>query len=118
MLDFDNIVLATLQNTFSRTIVVNPIVSRAGGPSYAGRGVYSTGPVDIIPMADAVFSDQKTTVWIRASEYSPPPAIGDQIEIPAFLNYPPEGVFEVQDVDRWAEGKVLITLKKLQTDQA
>jgi hypothetical protein len=117
MLDFDGIVLSTLQGVFSRTIVINPIVSQSGGSPYAGRGVFSTNPVDVIPIPDVALSDQRTTVWVRISEWPIMPLIGDKVEIPAELNYPSEGDFEIQDISRHADGKAVITLKRLRQEQ-
>lgn len=116
MLDFDGIVLSALQNTFSRRITVQPVASQPGAASYDARGIYSTGPVDILTDVNAtVISDQKTAVWIRASEYTIQPQIGDKVDVPAFLTAPAEGLFEIIDVDRHAPGKVILTLRKLLT---
>lgn len=112
MLDFSGIVLIALQNTFSRPITVTPHVSQPGGSPYTKRGVYSTSPVDITAEMNLVLSDQKTMLWIRLAEYPIPPLPGDQIDIPAYLTAPAEGQFEIQDVDRHADGKVILILKK------
>lgn len=112
MLDFDGILLTTLQNTFSRPVVVRPIVSQPGAPSYNARGVYSTAPVDILAEVNAVISDQRTSLWIRMSEYPTLPMRNDQIEIPAYLTAPAAGRFEVVDVDSHADGKAILILKK------
>jgi hypothetical protein len=113
MLDFDGIVLASLQGTFSRPITVMPYASKPGSSPYNGRGVYSTSPIDFIPETNLVLSDQKTQLWVRRSEYPVMPIAGDQIHIPAHMNYPAEGLFEIVDNDSFADGKVIITLKKL-----
>ena len=115
MLDFDGTVLAALQGTFSRPIVVYPVASQPGEPSYPGRGVFSTAPVDILAEVNSVFSDQHTSIWIRLSEFPIPPLQRDKIFIPANLNYPEEGMFEVHDVDRHAGGKVILELKRVQS---
>lgn len=112
MIDLDGIVLSTLQNTWARTITVTPVVSQPGVAAYSGRGVFSNAPVDVLAEANLVFSDQKPAVWIRISEYSKPPQAGDQIAIPAYLNAPTEGSFEVLDTRRYADGKMVLTLKK------
>ena len=71
MFDFDGNVLTPLQNTYSRPITINPVVSQPGAAPYAGRGVFATGPVDIATaaVADLVFSDQRTSIWVRMAEY-------------------------------------------------
>jgi hypothetical protein len=113
MLDFSGIVLSTLQNTFSRPIVISPVASQPGVGSYNARGVFSTSPIDFIPESNIVFSDQKTMVWVRMSEYPILPIPGDQLSIPTHIGYPAEGPFEIIDTDRFADGKMIISLKKL-----
>ena len=114
MLDFDGIVLTTLQSTFSRPIVITPLVSQPSVGAYAARGVYSTNPVDLVAIPDAVLSDQHPAVWIRMNEFPIMPMAGDQLEIPPHLTMPTAGKFEVLDVDSWANGKAVLTLKKYQ----
>jgi hypothetical protein len=112
MLDFNTVVLSTLQGTFSRPIIVTPYASQPGEPAYAARGVFSTAPVDIIPELNTAFSDQQTSLWVMTSEFPITPMREDQIEIPANLNYPAEGIFIVDDVNRHASGKMILKLKK------
>lgn len=113
MLDFTGIVLTALQGTFARPIVVHPFVSQPGASAYSGRGVYATTPAGINIENSLVFSDQRTSIWIRIAEYPIQPALGDQIDIPANMNYPAEGRFEVSEKDAFADGKVVLMLKKL-----
>lgn len=113
MLDFDGGLLVQLQAVYSRPITVRPIVSQPGSSPYAARGVFSTGPVDAVSaaVADLAFSDQRTSVWIRAAEFQILPREGDQIEIPPILNLP-GGLYEILDVDVFTTGKVVLTFKK------
>jgi hypothetical protein len=113
MLDFAGLVHTALQGTFSRPFVVTPYASQPENPQpYSGRGVYSTAPVDILPELNLAVSDQRTSLWVSASEFPIHPMRDDQIEIPANLNYPAEGTFIIEDVDRHASGKMILTLKK------
>ena len=79
----------------------------------SGRGVFATGPVDIATaaVADLVFSDQRTSIWIRMAEYPILPRIGDQIVIPPILNLP-GGSYRSSTWIRSPAGKVVLTLKK------
>ena len=117
MFDFDGTVVTICQGFYSRPITVRPLVSQPEMPAYAARGVYRTGPVDITSaaIADVVLSDQTTSIWIRLAEYPILPKAGDQVDIPSNLTAPAEGSFEIVDVDRHTTGKIVLTLKKLQT---
>ena len=113
MLNLTELVILPVHNTYARQVVVTPIASQPGAPAYGNRGVYITSPVDIMTEAGVVFSDQKTMLRIRLAEYPIPPIVKDQIYIPPEANYPEVGSFEVQDVDEWASGGAMLTLRRL-----
>jgi len=113
MLNFTDDVILPIMNTFGRNVVVTPVASQPGQPAYGNRGVYITQPVDVMTEAGIVFSDQRTMLKIRLAEYPVPPIAKDQIHIPAQANYPAVGDFEIQDVDEWADGGAMLTLRSL-----
>src|SRR5262245_7355554 len=120
MLDFNSIVVQTVQNIFSRPIEITPYGSQPGvTTAYNARGVYVTGPVDVITEGQqVVFSDQRTSVDIRLSEYPIPPVVRDWIFIPAHMSMPSAGPFEVQDVDVFYDGRARLTLRSAHVDES
>jgi hypothetical protein len=111
--NFTDIVALPGQNMFGRQVVITPIVSQPTAGAYGNRGIYITSPVDVLTEAGIVFSDQKTMLKIRLAEYPVPPAVKDRVFIPAEANYPQVGDFEIQDTDVWADGVMMLTLRKL-----
>src|SRR5215467_10910461 len=99
MLDFNQQVVLPVQNMFSRPVTFTPYGSQPGKQPYAGRGIYVTGPVDVATEGNIVYSDQRTSLDIRLSEYPIPPAVRDWVFIEAHMSMPSAGPFEIQDVD-------------------
>jgi hypothetical protein len=103
------------QDTYGRPIIVNPIASQWGGASYEGRGIYDSGPVNVLLDDGSLFSDQRTIVDIRGDEYAIPPQQEDQISIP----YDPAsgladlGSFEITNVIDNGGGELTLELKKI-----
>lgn len=113
--DFEGTVVAATIGVFARPIVVFPVASQPGSIPYSARGVFTTGPVDVITEAGAVLSDQKTTLGIRLSDFAVRPVMKDWVNIPANgANYPALGWFEISDVDPDGEGHAKCELKRLE----
>jgi len=117
MLDFNSIVVAQVQNVFSRPIEITPYGSQPGRPTYGARGIYVTVPVDVVTEGSVVFSDQRTVIDIRVSEYPVPPVVRDWIFVPAHMSLPAAGPFEVQDTDSYHDGRVRLTLRAARVDE-
>jgi hypothetical protein len=117
VLNFTEDVILPIMNTFGRNVIVTPLASQPGAPSYGNRGVYITQPVDVMTEAGIVFSDQRTMLKIRLAEYPVPPIVKDKVTIPPQANYPAVGDFEIQDVDEWADGGAMLTLRRLAVEQ-
>jgi hypothetical protein len=111
MLDYNVLVLQQIQNVFSRPIEITPHGSQPGQPMYSGRGVFVTSPMDIATEGNIIYSDQRTVLDIRRSEYPIPPDVRDQIFIPPHMSMPAVGPFEVQDVDLYHDGRLRLTLR-------
>lgn len=117
MLDYNVLVVQTVQNIFARPVTITPFGSQPGVQPYNKRGVYVTTPVDVITEGSVVFSDQKTALDIRLSEYPIPPAVRDWVFIPAHMSMPSAGPFEVQDVDVYHDGRARLTLRAAHVDE-
>lgn len=117
MLDFNVMVVLPVQNMFSRPIQITPFGSQPGKPAYSKRGVYITQPVDVATEGEVVFSDQRTAVDIRMSEYPVLPKERDWLFIPAHMSMPSAGPFEIQDVDTYYDGRARLTLRAVHVDE-
>jgi len=111
--DFDALVLKPCEDTFSRPITVTPLMSQPGQPSYAARGIYTKKPVDVATEGGAVFSDHQPTLGIRYSEFQVKPLARDLVAIPAYLQWPVIGNFEIITIDDDSEGHGRCWLRRL-----
>src|SRR4051812_26132201 len=102
MLDLSSLVIAQGQNFFARPVTVTPHRSQPGKLPYSNRGIFTTTPMDVMTEGNVVFSDQRTGLKIRVADYAVMPKAGDYVEVHGAGTYPPQGVFEIQDVDEWA----------------
>ena len=118
MLDFSTLVVLQGQNTFARPVTITPHGSQPGKPPYDKRGIYVTTPIDVMTEGGVVFSDQQTKLKIRLAEYPVTPEARDYVFIPATGSYPEVGLFEVQDVDVWADGAAMLVLKKVMDESS
>ena len=117
MLDLNASVGQAAMDTWARPIVVTPYASQPGVASYDARGVWVSQPIDVMTQEGAVFSDQRTIISIRVSEFTVPPMQGDHIYVPAHLTLQARGPFEVQDSDDLGQGRVKLTLRKVVYDE-
>jgi hypothetical protein len=103
------------QDQFGRPIMVTPIASQPSGGSYQNRGIYDSGPINILLDDGSIFSDQRTIVDICAAEYPVPPQQQDQISIPydPASGLPDLGSFEITNVIDNGGGELTLELKKI-----
>jgi hypothetical protein len=109
--NFSRLTVDPAMDVFSRRVYFVPWVSRPG-PYIVGRGIFRTGPVDLIGMDQSVISDQETMLDVRRAEL-PSLRQGDQLYIPADEETPAEGSFEITDVDDDGGGLDMYTLRRL-----
>jgi hypothetical protein len=115
--DFSTMVFLPAQDFFGRDITVTPTKSNPSGAAYSARGIYGTGPVEIMSATGmAILSDQETILDIRDVEFFDAgqvlPEQGDLINIPADGEVPAEGDFEVTRVTRIDGGETTLSIRK------
>lgn len=98
---------------FAVPVVVYPIVSQPGQPSYAARGIFDTRLLDIIAEDGSLISDQKTILDILEKEFTVLPVQGDRVDIPLDCNDVPVGLMEITDTATNAGGETTLNLKKV-----
>ena len=106
---FSTLVYLPAQDLFS----VPCTFYRGGVVAFGGRGIFDTRDTDVIAEDNSIYSDQKTILDIRESEFgNNPPLAGDMVVIPFDCNGKPLGQFEITDVDNNGGGELTLTLKK------
>ena len=85
--------------------------------SYNKRGVFVTTPMDVMTEDTVVFSDQKSAIDIRLTEYPVPPQARDWVFVPAHMSMPEKGPYEIVDVDEFHDGRARLSLRLAVTDE-
>jgi hypothetical protein len=81
MIDFDQLVLApNVDVIFGIQCQFTLTVSNPGAPPVLARGVFSSGPLDVQMEDEVIFSDQETSLGIRARDFAVLPDRGDTVE--------------------------------------
>jgi len=81
VIDFDQLVLNKCEDIFSLACRFTLLVSAPGSPSVLARGIYWSGPTDVMMQDETIFSDQETSLGIRIRDFVIPPDRGDLVEI-------------------------------------
>ena len=86
-----------------------------GGASFIGRGILDTYAVDVQALDGSIFTDQRTILDIRESEFATLPKQNDQLNIPVDCNNVPKGTYQVIDATTNGGGQTTLTIRKLMT---
>lgn len=111
--DFSSQVYLPCYDTFARAITVSPLMSQAGQPAYAARGIFDTRDIDVVALDGSIVSEQRTILDIREIEFAILPRQGDQVAIPAEGALLDEGLWEVIDTSRNGGGETTLTLRRI-----
>lgn len=114
MIDFDNLVLGPVMNTFARPAEITPIKSQGSNvAAYTKRGVWTVKNVDVVMEDNNILSTKVLTLGVRLSEFPVPPVKGDVVYLPPVLTLPEEGPMVIDDTDEDGQGGSVWTLKYL-----
>ena len=94
-----------------------PIKSQPSGGSYIGRGILNTYSTDVMALDGSMYSDQRTILDIRESEFSVMPIQNDHVIIPVDCNDVPKGEYVIVDLVSDGGGQTMLTIKKYETIQ-
>jgi hypothetical protein len=109
--NFSTMVKLPNQDMFSVPVTVTPVASQPGQPAYANRGIFITGPVDVMLTDGSIYADQQTILDVRDAEYGVVPMQGDVITIPFDCNGAALGDFEVTKADKDGGGLTTLSLR-------
>lgn len=92
-----------------------PLASQPGQPSFEGRGIFNTYSIDVPGMDNQIYSDQRTILDIRESEFSVLPQQNDHVIIPKDCNGVPRGEWQVVDASSDGGGQTMLTIRRYET---
>src|SRR5262249_55312082 len=103
---------------FARPIVVTPVASQPGAPSYSARGIFDTEKTVVETLDGALYSDTKTILDILEPEFATLPRQGDLVSIPLHADVR-GGEFIVSDlsVEGNAGGETTLGLRRITPSQ-
>ena len=109
--DFSHMVLVPCMTTFALPVVIDPLASQPGMPSYTAGGIFTRRPTQVLTEAGVVFSDHETTLGIRDEEFAGMPFVNGLLTFPAVGLIPALGMFEVADVKNDGQGGSTLVLQ-------
>ena len=81
MIDFDALVLSPCEDIFAIAAQFTLAVTSPAAAPTTVRGVYSSGPIDVLMQDEIMFQDHETSLGIRARDFAVPPGRGDMVQI-------------------------------------
>lgn len=106
MIDFAALVLGPAMAVFGQPVTVTPTASQPDAPSYQGRGVYASKPVQIPLGEGGYLSTVQPTLSIRLADFAVPPMQDDLVSTS-------QGSFLIADVIPDGQGGADCPLRSL-----
>jgi hypothetical protein len=113
--NLDVLLQASIFDFWSINCTFMPIKSQPAAGSYPGRGILGTYSTDVNTLDGSMYSDQRTILDIRESEFSVMPIQNDHVVIPLDCNNVPKGEYVIVDASSNGGGQTMLTIKKYQT---
>jgi hypothetical protein len=93
-----------------------PVTFKPAGLSpFEGRGILNTYSIDVPGIDGSIYSDQRTILDIRESEFAVLPMQNDRLVIPRDCNGVDRGEWVIVDASSDGGGQTMLTIKKYQT---
>jgi hypothetical protein len=96
-------------------VTFTPLASQPGQPAFGGRGILTTYSADVPGIDGSLYSDQRTILDIRESEFAVLPQQNDHITIPLDANLVPKGEYQIVDSVSNGGGQTMLTIRKYET---
>ena len=111
-IDLERLVLAPASKIFQIKMRFTPYVSQPGQPAFDLHGVYSSSPIDVQMQNETIFSDQQTSLGVRARDFVVVPDRGDLVENIEEVHRDFGKKFWIGDVDEDGQGGLMLMLRK------
>jgi hypothetical protein len=116
--NFDALLQAPIFDMFAVPCTFLPIASQPGtSGGYSGRGVLNTYMTDVQALDGSMYSDQRTILDIRESEFAVMPIQMDHVIITVDQDNVPKGEYVIVDLVSNGGGQTMLTIKKYETKQ-
>ena len=96
-------------------VTFRPFASQPGQPDYQGRGILNTYSLDVAGLDGQIYSDQRTILDIRESEFAVLPQQNDRLVIPLDCNNVPRGEYQIIDASSDGGGQTMLTIRIYET---
>lgn len=111
--NYDVLLQSPIFDFFAVDCTFLPLAS--GGANFYGRGILNTYTLDVIGQDGAIYSDQRTILDIRDSEFAVMPQQNDHVIIPLDSNLAPKGEYQIVDATSDGGGQTCLTIRKYET---
>jgi len=115
--NFDVLLQPAIFDFYAVPCTFLPIKSQPSAGGYPGRGILGTYGTDVVALDGSMYSDQRTILDIRDSEFSVMPIQNDHVVIPEDSNNVPKGEYVIVDLVSNGGGQTMLTIKKYETFQ-
>jgi hypothetical protein len=113
--NLDVLLQSPIFDFWSVPVTFIPIKSQPAAGSYPGRGILNTYSVDVQALDGSLYSDQRTILDIRESEFSILPSQNDHVVIPQDCNGVAKGEWQIVDAVSDGGGQTMLTIRKYET---
>jgi hypothetical protein len=113
--NFDVVLQSPIFDFFAVPCTFRPLKSQPGAGDYEARGILNTYMLDVVGQDGAIYSDQRTILDIRDSEFAVMPQQSDRVIIPFDCNMAPKGEYQIIDSTSDGGGQTCLTIRKYET---
>jgi hypothetical protein len=115
--NLDLLLQGSIFDVWAVPVTIVPFASQPLAGSYGVRGILNTYTFDVAGENGAIFSDQRTILDIRESEFGVLPIQDDHVIIPLDCNLVPKGEYEIIDSYTDGGGQTTLTIRKIMTER-
>lgn len=115
MVNFDVLMQDIVFDTFAVPVTFLPRRSQPGQPTYSGRGIFGTYADPVQGDDGSIYTDHRTILDIRESEFAVLPQQDDYCIIPRDCNGAPKGEYQITDATSNGGGQTMLTIRKAET---
>jgi hypothetical protein len=92
-----------------------PLASQPAAGTYEGRGILNMYNLNVAAEDGSLYSDQRTILDIRDSEFAIMPEQNDHVVIPQDCNNVDKGEYQIIDSNSDGGGQTCLTIRKITT---
>lgn len=111
--NMDVLLQSPIFDFWSVPISIVPFISQPSAGTYPCRGIYNTYSMDVVGLDGSLYSEQRTILDIRDSEFATMPQQQDHVIIPVDANNTPKGEYEIIDMSSNGGGQTMCTIRKV-----